>query len=561
MAAASVVSGVPEAVVLLRLWPMAVVVTGLLLVAALARALSGTWVAGVVAAWIFAVLRGVQVLPAHFAQSPIVVASPSHTYVAVMTVGAMVLIVWVLRGRTIGWGGWLLLVALLAGAGGGKPAALPTIVCGAALAAAVALLVHRRWDPVKAPARILVAAGVLLPLTAIFLSGSDSDTSVRLFDFIRWHGSFGEVLSAGDAGGLLPAGLGDVGVRSLQIVGLALIAVTFPHAGLLLGAAGFAVRSVRADPVAWFFAGVVASSFAAFLVVSHPAFSQVYFVRLAVVHGAAVLAWVLVGAARRVSAPPRGQVALVVAGALIGAALAWLTARVAPTLDRAELSSVVAWRSAFLVTAVVFVGGLALVAAVLLLAGRRQRLLQRSAGAVVAGAVVLGAPAYAVRDSALDPAASALRGTRVDTAQEPRGPNDIPLPAGGGAAMHWLDLNTPRDAVVATNRHCSRGTLAKGCVSNLYMVSGIGGRQAVLESWAYVSVSGGPRGPNPYPERLAANDALFTDPTPRGYEQMKQEHGLGWLVADRTATPVSERITDFATPRFSAGTVTVYEVR
>ncbi|MFC7491815.1 MULTISPECIES: hypothetical protein [unclassified Knoellia] len=561
MAAASVVSGVPEAVVLLRLWPTAVVVTGLLLVAVLARALSGTWAAGVVAAWIFAVLRGVQVLPAHFAQGPIVLASPSHGYVAVMTAGAMVVIVWALRGQRIGWGGWLLLVALLAGAGGSKPAALPTLLCGAALTSAMSLLVHRRWDRVKAPAMVLLACAALLPLTAIFLSGSDSETSVRLFDFIRWHPTLRDVLSAGSGSSLLPAGVADLGVRSLQILGLGLLAVAFPHVGLHFGAAGFALRSVRADPVAWFVAGTIAASFAAFLIVSHPAFSQVYFVRLALVHGAAVLAWILVGAARRAPAPQARRVGLVAAGALVGAALAWLTARLAPTLDLAERSSVVAWRSAFLWSMMVFVGGLGLIAGALLLAGRRQRQLQRSAAAVLAGALVLGAPAYAVRDGALDAAGDALRGTRVDAVEKPRVSNEIPLPAGGGAAMHWLDLNTPRDAVVATNRHCSRGTVAKGCVSNLYLVSGLGGRQAVLESWAYVSVSGGPSGPSPYPERLAANDALFTDPTPEGFERMKQEHGLGWLVADATATPVSPRITEFATPRFSAGTITVYEVR
>ena len=42
---------------------------------------------------------------------------------------------------------------------------------------------------------------------------------------------------------------------------------------------------------------------------------------------------------------------------------------------------------------------------------------------------------------------------------------------------------------------------------------------------------------------------------------MKREFGLSWLVADSTASTISPELPRFATPRFSAGTVTVYEVR
>ena len=54
---------------------------------------------------------------------------------------------------------------------------------------------------------------------------------------------------------------------------------------------------------------------------------------------------------------------------------------------------------------------------------------------------------------------------------------------------------------------------------------------------------------------------LFTDPSVAAFERMKRDFNVTWLVADSTSTPVSPRITEFATPRFHAGTVTIYEVK
>ncbi|MFW5469039.1 hypothetical protein ACOCJ4_03225 [Knoellia sp. CPCC 206435] len=564
MAAASVMSGVPEAVVLLRLWPLVMVVLGMLLVVRLARVLSGGWGAGLVAAWVFTVSGGLRLPPAAFPESPIVPFSPSHVYVVVMAVGAMILVVHGLRGASLHLGGWLVLVLLLAAAGGGKPAALPTIACGAALTAGAGLVLRRLRPHVRPALKVLLACAALLPVTATLFSGSDSQSSVHPLAFMTWHELYREIhRRTGDPldRSVLDA-IDSLGPRVLsQLVLMLLLGLVLTHLGLALGAASFVHEKVRRDPVAWFVAGALGSSFAAYALVSHQAYSQVYFVRLALAYGAAVLAWVLVGAARRARAERSARVLLVVAGALLGALLARATEGAVPVLDRSERASIEAWRSAYLLSCAVFVGGLGVVALLFHLASRRRPALRGSAAAVVAGAVVLGAPAYAVRDTAFQHAVYAVNGTRVAPVQQPRTANDIPLPSGGAAAMHWLNLNTPRDAVVATNRHCSRGTPDSGCVSNLYMVSGLGGRQTVLESWAYVSVSGGPTGNNPYPELLAANDALFTDPSPEGFARMKRVHGLGWLVADSTATPISPRLAAFATPRFSAGTVTVYEVR
>ncbi|WP_353950613.1 hypothetical protein V6K52_13350 [Knoellia sp. S7-12] len=563
MAAATLVSGVPEAVVLLRLWPVAVVLLGVVLTAVLARSLSGVWWAGVIAAWIFATLRGLLILPINLPESPIIPYSPSHGYVVVMTLAAVLLIVWALRGGRLGVG-WVAVVLCLAAAGGGKPAALPTIACGAVVALGAALLIHRRSRAFRAALAVLAACAVLLPFTSTYLSGSDSTSSLRLFSFMEWMPFYREVTGATRppvAGPLLPEGINDLSSRSLQVLVLALLALALTHAGLLLGVATVARRTVRRDLVAWFFAGTLGASFGAYLVVSHPAYSQVYFVRLALAYAAAVSAWILVGAIHRINGTARTRALTLGFGFVIGLGLAWVTSHLSDVpVDRVSLDT---WRSAFLLSAGVFFGGLAVVGLALMIASRTSPRWQGAATAVVASALILGAPAYAVLSTELTPVTpvlQAIKGTQIALRPDTAG-GQLPMPQGGGAAMDWINRHLPDDAVVATNRHCSRGTTAKGCTSNLAMVSGLGGRQTVIESTHYVPVTGGPPGANPYPVLLRANDALFTDPSADGFARMKRDVRLTWLVADSTATTVSARITDFATPRFTAGTITVYEVR
>jgi hypothetical protein len=83
----------------------------------------------------------------------------------------------------------------------------------------------------------------------------------------------------------------------------------------------------------------------------------------------------------------------------------------------------------------------------------------------------------------------------------------------------------------------------------------------VLEGWGYTSAAKWPSAPTPFPERLAVNDAVFTDPSAKTIDRLRQGYGAGWLVADRSAGPVSAELARFAVPRFSSGEVTVYELR
>jgi len=113
------------------------------------------------------------------------------------------------------------------------------------------------------------------------------------------------------------------------------------------------------------------------------------------------------------------------------------------------------------------------------------------------------------------------------------------LSPAAGAAAAWLNQHTPRDAVIATNRHCVEGRQRPRCLSLAFWVSGLGGRRTVLEGWGYTSAATSASAPTPFPERLAANDVVFADPNELNINRLRQRYGASWLVADTSAGPVS----------------------
>jgi hypothetical protein len=135
------------------------------------------------------------------------------------------------------------------------------------------------------------------------------------------------------------------------------------------------------------------------------------------------------------------------------------------------------------------------------------------------------------------------------------------LSPGAGAALAWVDQHTPGDAVFATNRHCVQGPERPGCLSLAFWVSGLGGRRTVMEGWGYTSEAGKMSAPSPFPERLAVNDAVFTAPSVKSIDRLREAYGVSWLVADSSAGPVSPALARFAVPRFISGEVTVYQLR
>ncbi len=115
--------------------------------------------------------------------------------------------------------------------------------------------------------------------------------------------------------------------------------------------------------------------------------------------------------------------------------------------------------------------------------------------------------------------------------------------------------------MIASNRHCIQGPQRPQCLSLAFWVSGLGGRSTVLEGWGYTSAAKWPSAPAPFPERLAANDIVFTDPSTQNMHLLRQRYGAGWLFADTSAGAVSPQLPRFAAPRFSSGQITIYQLR
>jgi hypothetical protein len=138
------------------------------------------------------------------------------------------------------------------------------------------------------------------------------------------------------------------------------------------------------------------------------------------------------------------------------------------------------------------------------------------------------------------------------------------LPPGGASAFAWIHEQVPQDAVLATNRQCLGAEQGIDCpLPRVFWLSGLGGRQVLLEGWAYSMTDGAASGATTFPwgERLRHNDAVFSAPTPANVDRLRRQYGVTWLVADRTAGEVSPNLARLAVPRFSSGAVTVYELR
>jgi hypothetical protein len=557
LAAAHLVSGAPEATVVLRLWIIPLLAVTALIGARLAMELSGRWWSGPVAAWGLVVLQGTDLLPVPGEAGVIFPESPSQVFVLPLVLGAAVLIVRALRGQRLG-AGWAVLALVLVAAAGAKPTAMPLVLAGTCLAG-FSLLVQRRREWLAALSVVAMMA-VILPLSFLAVSGSDGGSRISLFDFVEWNPLYDRLTGAGfhpSSGPLLPEGVSDLSSRSLVVLTILILVALVANVGRLAPFVLLGSRRLRRDPAAWFMAGVVMAGWGIYLALSHPAYSQAYFLRLANPMASVFGAWALTVAipcavrARHRFAP---ATAVLAAGTLIGAGVVALGAAVTPALSaesQQDLSAAV----------VSFVSPLALLGAAIgigllvwLMVRRRVPGLRGWGSGLALAALVLGGPAY----GAMKASAPALVDLVGDRAVPDRG--GYRITPGAGAAMAWVEQHTPNDAVVATNRHCVTGSQRPLCPSLAFWVSGLGGRRTVIEGWGYTG-KGRWNGPTPYPERLAVNDAAFTDPGVQTIDSLRQDYGASWMVADTSSGPVSPELARFAVTRFVSGEVAVYELR
>ncbi len=561
LGAAHLISGVPEATVVLRLWILPLLLVTALVGARLAMELSGRWWSGPVAAWGLVVFTGTRVLPVPGEAGVIFPTSPSQVFVLPLVLGAATLIIRALRGERLG-AGWAVLALVLVVAGGAKPSALPLVLAGTCLAGlSLAFRRSRQW---RSALWVAAITAVIIPVSMLAVAGGDSGTKFMLFDFIQFSPLYRPLTGAAfhpAAGPTLPQGVRDLSTRTLVILAIMLTVVLVDNVGRLAPFGSVVSRRLRKDPAAWFMTGAVIAGWVVYLTLSHPAYSQAYFLRLANPVASVFGAWALAAALPSAARGGRQVAAVLVGGTVMGVAVVALSRAATPSLA-GHMGSLTAVVTSFVVPIALVCA--AIIAGLLLwmLARRRVPALRGWGWGLVLAALVLGGPAqgaiggYArdgmafVTDSPV-PQGAAMAGLRDGARISP----------GAGAAMAWISQHTPNDAVVATNRHCIEGRERPGCRSMAFWVSGLGGRRTVLEGWAYSGAADFAQAPTPFPQRLAVNDAVFTQPSVPNIDRLRQEYGARWLVADTSAGPVSADLARFADPRFTSGEVTAYQLR
>ncbi|WP_433057712.1 hypothetical protein [Dactylosporangium sp. CS-033363] len=140
---------------------------------------------------------------------------------------------------------------------------------------------------------------------------------------------------------------------------------------------------------------------------------------------------------------------------------------------------------------------------------------------------------------------------------------------GTAQAGRWLrDHSSPAD-LVATNAHCLPFNQNLGCDNRHFAFAAFTERRFLVESWGFTDrnhTDANRLGVNPIvapywdPARLAANDAAFARPSAATVGRLRDEYHVRWLfVAESTGEPGPD-LARFATLRYRAGQIAVYEI-
>jgi hypothetical protein len=555
MATAAMITGIEPATVVLRLWLVPIGAIAALAFAALAREVTGVWwagpVGGVAAAAGFPLALGSPLLGN--GGSPLLPISPSQVYALPLMALFAALVVDVLRGRSLGVG-WVLVPAVVVACAGAKSSALPPLAAGLLAGTVVAAIARRRvpWSALGLLAA--VATGMLIGLR-LFAGGGAGVLGVQPLSWLKamppYHRTIGQFDPVDRGGALFPLGVEHTDERGRQFLVAVIVWWLVMQSPRLLGLFGLATRRIGGDPVGWFLGGTMAAGVGATWLLYHPSASQGYFLLCAAPFGVILTLWFAVERARRWWTFALGAIA----------GMLWLI--FAPQ-DPVPLEDTLAvWLDALWtpVWRALAAAGVAFgVAAVVVVVVRRRFPFRAGVAALAAAVVGAGLAAACVRQS--------IPVERYVTAPVTPDPRRL-ISRSEVAAALWVSENTGRDDVVATNVHCAPVHRTKTCDARAFWVSGLGGRRTVLESWGYSDATVAAHGvndlhyarqPAPYPSLHEQNDRIFTDADPAALAELRQRYGVRWLFADSRAGTVSPDLATIATPRFTAGPVTVYEV-
>lgn len=510
MAAASQVTGIELPVVVLRLVPISLLLLLILQLAHAGRRFTGNPWAGPAAAGLILLVgdldlgagRPELLVGIYFSG---LFLSPTQLLGLLFFLPVIAVIADLLEGEgarpepgTLG-----VLGILLFGCAGAKASILPVLVGGL-----VAYGLWRRRASAGWVAALVLSGLAFVTSYVLLYSGSRGATDLGPFEsaFLSFPGQVIEPYSDSAVGALAYP----------FATWVTVVALMLPLAGLAFSRlSARSLTPLQAWPLA-----LLLVSMAAFFVLDLPGVSQLYFLWYGFTAAALLSAGGLLQGLDRWRADPRGPgAAALLAGVAGGVALA-----VAP---RSEGLPVVVLYAA----AAALLGGVVAVFALGLVDSRGAH----ARWAVLAVTTLLTAGAI---DGPLDRlptlVSRALRGTEaVHREANPATERGLTRELARGLA--WVRDHTDEDAVLAVNNHL---LVPAGRDSRYFYYSALAERRVFVESWDYtdtalaIGLERVRQGRQPFPERVALNDSVFTGAGRRAAELLRRR-GVTHLVVDR----------------------------
>jgi hypothetical protein len=485
--------------------------------------------------------------------------NPSGILALVMVLGIAGPMLDILRNRAR-TGTWVVLALLLATSVGTKPSILPVVAFGAGVVLAVDLLRARRLN--RAMLYILGFCAALAIGAAPILTGSTGGSHIQLLALVTIDPSYAELLDGRPvvpaAGGYLVPALAERLPDAAWVIAMLLIVWILTETPRLLSLLGLFARPLRNDPGVVWGSGVVGGGYAAMWLLAHPGYSQHWFWTVTT-----PLATVLtVTNATRLLPTTRRARTLLVAVILLSvptAIAAYGTTLFDPVRLDAPTLSVIAGR---IRPYALLLGALAISMAVALLLRSRARswsLPILTAAAVASLAACIPVPYLRVQGA---------RPPRMEPPPQVGVTYEYISPEQQQAAM-WLQRNTSRTAVVATNIFCwPMGRDQPDCVKSSMWLSGISGRRMVLSDWTYTSANERSydgttplaQMPAPWPERQRLSLQAIENPTKDVLRRLNQDYGAQWIFADTRASEISPRLKNLASLRYESKHIKIYRL-
>ncbi|HYN96104.1 MAG TPA: hypothetical protein VES42_19845 [Pilimelia sp.] len=542
MAATSIVGHIDLPVVALRLTIPALCAAAVVLTAVAGWRVSGKPLAGAAAAVLFWVVGETNfthpvTMPFGTQASFVIWHGMSMIYSWVLLIALIAVLADVAAGRgaraapALGRGALVLAALLLFASSGAKASSVPVVAVALLVTAVVVLVTQRRIPWAVVAAGLLAGAAQLFATAVLYRFRTYGVEWGPGWSFDRYWQRPPERSAA--AHWLVVAAVVTAFLVNMQLRAAGILALLWRQRGRLAPVQVFLLAGGVAGP-------------ALYLLLKQPSDGNQYFTRAGFTFAVLLSGWGYALVLERARLGTRGAAALAAATGLLAVGLVVLQFRYAggppPGQAYAPLLPLLRW------AALLAVAGCLVAAAWWAFSAGAPTLRGRGAAVALTAVLAVGAP-----------------GLIMDMRKSAQSPNGgayavVPMPKSRIDAARWARDNSSPDDVLATNVHCLSVTNG-WCDTRSFWLSAYGERRVLVEGWAFAPRAGG----NAYApfwdqDLLARNDAAFRAPTVAGLRELRDRHGVRYLVVDRTVAPEAGELATLARRRFDNGRLAVYEL-